>query len=146
MIRSVSDGMLTDIDRIGRLQRGGFALPGELLGQLTKDARSGLSFLAGRCRFDAPPEQRLAFRELGLSIGLHALEALYRRCQEEPETSIGDASETLKALMKFAPVAEAIESFWRSPRNQSAATWRDHLDINAVMLATSLLPLQFLEI
>ena len=138
-------GMLADIDRISRLQHAGFAFPKDVLGQLLADTRSGLSVLAGGYRFDAPPEQRLAFRELGLSIGLHALTGLHQRCLDKPETLDGDAATDLEALMRFVPVAESIESFWLNSTNQSAATWRDHLDINSVMLATSLLPAQLLE-
>jgi hypothetical protein len=48
------------------------------------------------------------------------------------------------SLMRFQPLAEAIESFWRNPRNQHATTWEEHRDINEVMLATSLAPDGFL--
>jgi hypothetical protein len=138
--------MLTDIDRISRLEADDVSVSAGLLAQLLTDARTGLSILAGAYRFDAPPEQRLAFRELGLSIGLHALEAIHQRYLDKPETLTGDAATNLELLMHFVPVGESIESFWRTAKNQSAATWRDHLDINAVMLATSLLPSQFLAI
>jgi hypothetical protein len=37
-----------------------------------------------------------------------------------------------------------IESFWRAPAHREVDTWREHEDINDVMLATSLVPNGFL--
>ncbi len=77
-----------------------------------------------------PAEYRLAFRELGLSIGLRALERL--------RGLIGDVP--LEALLAFVSVGEEIESYWRRPEHRRAVTWSEHRDINDVMLATDLLP------
>lgn len=46
----------------------------------------------------------------------------------------------LEALKAFLPLGAEIESFWRNPEHQRAATWIEHHDINNVMLATSLVP------
>jgi hypothetical protein len=35
---------------------------------------------------------------------------------------------------------DAIESFWLEPENRQRGSWKEHEDINAVMLATSLAP------
>ena len=137
-------GMLADTDRMSRLQADDSAVAADMVAQLLADARTGLHLLARVHRFDAPAEYRLAFRELGLSIGLHAVEALHQRSKDAPGTLTRDAATELEALMRFVPFAESIESFWRHSANRSTATWRDHLDINSVMLGTSLLPEQFL--
>jgi hypothetical protein len=124
-------GLLVDMSSLSRGQVNGFEVPAELLNRLTIDAHASLSLLASAYRFDAEAEYRLAFRELGLSIGLRAI--------EDVNTLRGNAAPELNALMRFVPLAQAIESFWRIPSNRSQPTWLDHLDINAVMLAASLL-------
>ena len=52
----------------------------------------------------------------------------------------------LKALEEFGCLRDEIESFWVHPSHQKSASWCDHQDINAVMLATSLAPDGFLLI
>ena len=52
----------------------------------------------------------------------------------------------LDELEQFVPLGQAIEAFWRDPGNQQADSWLEHLDINNVMLATSLLPDEFLAL
>jgi hypothetical protein len=61
-------------------------------------------------------EHRLAFRELGLAIGVDAI-----------------------GSPRYAPVRTAIVAFWSDPAHRAAASWREHEDINDVMLATALL-------
>ena len=139
-------GLLVDIDRVSRMQVDAHSEFSDMLDRLLLDARTSLSILAGAYHFDASAEYRLAFREIGLSIGLHAVEAFHQRCPEDANSLTGDTVQELEALMQFVPLARAIESFWRTSSNQSQQTWRDHLDINAVMLATSLLPAQFLTV
>lgn len=102
-------------------------------------ARSGL--------LRRPAEERLAFRELGLSIGLHAAALLARRF----EASVPDATvarrlrDALEVLRPWLPLSQTIESFWSQPASQAAASWREHLDISAVMLATSRMPAAYLD-
>ena len=67
-----------------------------------------------------PADRRLAFRELGLAIGLAALERL-----GEP---------------RFIGLREQIERFWLEPTHRASRTYREHADINDVMLATALVP------
>jgi len=139
-------GLLVDADRASRLQADVLAGSGVTPGRLLTDARTGLAALARGYRFDAPAEYRLPFRELGLSIGLRAVAALRQRSLDESAAPPGGATAELEALEPFLPLTEYIESFWRSGANRAGATWHDHLDINSVMLATSLLPAQFLEV
>jgi len=40
----------------------------------------------------------------------------------------------------MTPLAAHIEETWLDPAAQSVESWTDHLDINSVMLATSLVP------
>ena len=137
-------GLLVDAYRIGRLQRDRVTLVGVSLGRLLTDARVGLARFASAYPLHAPAEHRLAFRELGLAIGLHAVEALHRRVLDGVVSPARDAASEIESLSQVVPLAAQIETFWRQPKSQSAATWREHLDINSVMLATSMLPGGFL--
>jgi hypothetical protein len=49
-------------------------------------------------------------------------------------------------LERYAPLRNALETFWLQVENQRAEIWQEHADINTVMLATSLLPDGFLTL
>jgi hypothetical protein len=53
---------------------------------------------------------------------------------------------SLQALEKSSSLTDLIESFWLKPENSVAPSWREHDDINSVMLATSLMPEGFLNL
>ena len=137
-------GLLVDIYRLSQLQAFGTGIPVATLTHLLADARTGLDLIASSYPFHASAEYRLAFRELGLTIGLRAVEALRQRLTIDPGSLAGDSAGGVEALERYVALADQIESFWRTPDNQSNSTWTDHVDINSVMLATSLLPGQFL--
>jgi hypothetical protein len=44
----------------------------------------------------------------------------------------------LEELASYLPLCGYIEDFWLESENRKSATWIEHLDINSVMLATSL--------
>ncbi|RDV14186.1 hypothetical protein DXT99_15450 [Pontibacter diazotrophicus] len=98
--------------------------------KLWADSFNGLKVYARMHKAEGPASQRLAFRECGLSLGLRALSGL-----KEQLAALGL---NLEELEKFIPLAESIEGFWSKPENQRAATWTEHLDINAVTLAASM--------
>jgi hypothetical protein len=91
--------------------------------------------------FRRPASQRLAFRELGLSIGLRALPLL-----REHKARDAKLASKVDRLEGYRGLADAIESFWRDPRQRLSSTWTEHRDINEVMLATSLIPRGFLAL
>jgi len=106
---------------------------------------SNAATILGRAREDPlrlPAEYRLAFRELGLSIGLRAVERLKALIVQNP--GLFDTTplllSRLERLMQYAPLREEIETFWRASTNREANTWTEHRDINMIMLATSLAP------
>ncbi len=89
-----------------------------------------------------PVRYRLAFRELGLSIGLHAVERLPRLIRDTTQGA-GRKDRLLsltEGLMQHVPLGERIETYWLDPGNRQGAQWTEHRDINMVMLATSLAP------
>lgn len=55
-------------------------------------------------------------------------------------------NEALLRVEKYISLADTIEDFWMIPEHQQSTTWDEHVDINSVMLATSLAPEGFLKI
>jgi hypothetical protein len=116
-------GLLIDASRLSQL-----GLHPALERALVAAAMHGLRQWLVESDLRAPADLRLAFRELGLSIGLAA--ALPR----------------FPLLRSFEGLRELIESFWLRPENRKTPTWLEHADINDVMLATCLAPEGFVEL
>jgi hypothetical protein len=129
--------LLTAAYRLARLERRYDVTPDGLLQHVLAAAGPSVDAVAGSGMLTGAAELRLAFRELGLSIGLHAFEAMR---QELPELAELPAGGPIGLLSAHASLAEHIDGFWSDPANRTGATWRDHADINTVMLATSLAP------
>jgi hypothetical protein len=132
-------GLLMDAYRVEQLTRQGAPLEQELLEQAVAAALAGLSEYARRGELRQPAATRLAFRELGLAIGLEAADRL-RRAVEPRGRAGSKLREQLEALARHAPLRAEIESFWLAPEHRRAPSWTEHRDINDVMLATSLAP------
>jgi len=115
----------------------------DLLDALLDASLIGLqSYARERDPLMLPADYRLAFRELGLSIGLRALEKLLGLIKQAPhdfkmKQRIHSRTES---LMQYTPLRDVIETFWLEPANRQASSWREHRDINMVMFATSLAP------
>ncbi|MDK2990742.1 MAG: hypothetical protein PWR16_2271 [Methanoculleus sp.] len=113
----------------------------DLLAPVLDAALAGLTRFTGGGTLRYPADYRLAFRELGLSIGLRGVGILVERVRENQ-----DLSRRAEALMRYVPLADRIEEFWMDDRNREAGTWTGNREINMVMLATSLAPGEFLTI
>ena len=98
--------------------------------------------------FTSLPGTVLAFRELGLSIGLKGAAMLAGLIRENPGNfaAAGVVEQKVDRLAGYLPLAGTIERFWMDERNQEPPAWTEHREINLVMLATSLLPDEFLRI
>ena len=113
-----------------------------LLGTLLDASLVGLEDFAREDSLNSPADYRLAFRELGLSIGLGVVEKL-PELTERNEHTFGKGpglKVQMKALKQYEGLKQVIESFWLQPQYQGAESWIAHRDINMVMLATSLAP------
>ena len=110
------------------------------LERLLADSHSGLEAFAYSGTLDYPAAHRLAFRELGLAIGLRALARLRALTEQSPGKFSSTECRQLAGLGKFGQFSGLIGGFWSQDAHQRATTWRDHADINAVMLATCLAP------
>jgi hypothetical protein len=135
-------GLLTAAHRIEQLVRLFTHQDRGLLATVLDAAARGLSVFAARAALDGPASGRLGFRELGLSIGLRAVERMRTAMARDPKPFDADprARSRLEQLANHLPLRATIESFWLEPEHQRSATWIEHQDINEVMLATSLAP------
>ncbi|MEM4700108.1 MAG: hypothetical protein QXT74_04065 [Candidatus Nezhaarchaeales archaeon] len=121
--------------RAARLAAGGLECLREVLGPLLEAAYVSLRAYLPRELFALPAERRLAFRELGLSIGLHAAEGLGRLAE-----GLGLDRQLVEGLRRFVAMRSQIEEFWLSQGSRKSRAWAEHYDINTVMLVASLLP------
>ena len=139
-------GLLIDAHRLHELRRQGAPVDEGLIGDLLAAALAGLRHYEQRGEHALPIEYRLAFRELGLVIGLHAAERMWQTAADRDAAAPTrpELRPRLEALLQHLPLAGEIESFWREPEHRRATTWLEHRDINDVMLATSLAPDGFL--
>ena len=145
-------GLLCDAYRVMRMlsnTSGGFDGGMKLLENLLDACNSGLkSFTEGRAvrQLERPANYRLAFRELGLSIGLQAVSHMQAILRSHTALLLQNPRlpTLVTALEKHAHLVDKIHMFWSDPANQRSQTWKEHLDINMVMLATSLKPNGFL--
>ena len=115
----------------------------ELLEVLLNSALISLGSYAKRGHLlKLPANYRLAFRELGLSIGLHAIEKLPGLIIQAPNdfSMKRRLHSQAEILTQYARLCDVIESFWLEPANRQSRNWTEHRDINMVTLATSLAP------
>lgn len=133
-------GLLSDAFRVAQLIIHEDFEHTDLLEILLDSSLQGLGAYARESPLRLPADYRLAFRELGLSIGLRAVERLQGLATQNPGlfNKPHPLHSRLESLMRYASLSEEIEMFWLEHRD--ANTWTEHRDINMVMLATSLAP------
>lgn len=140
-------GLLADAARVAQIERAGVVVREGLLEALMDASLISVGSFSLSDSLMYGAESRLAFRELGLSIGLKGI-PLVRTCLTD-STSGRRSNEMLRKLIdleRFTPIGQSIDEFWTSPRNQEAGTWKEHREINTVMLATSMAPDSFLSV
>lgn len=109
--------------------------PAALVAAMLDSAERGLRVYATTGPLSLPADYRLAFREIGLTIGLIALQKM-----QGPARHNHELSSRVKELTQYVTLGEAIQTFWLNPANREARSWKEHHGINMVMLATSLAP------
>ena len=141
-------GLLCDSFRIAQMViKGSFPLS-NLLQEVADAALPGLQAVAETNLLEFAARYRLPFRELGLSIGLKGVERLSGLVENHPESfaeKLPSLQARLGSLTKYLPLGEKIETFWLQGTNKDSGTWKEHREINIVMLATSLAPDEFLK-
>ena len=111
--------LLLDVSRLSQLH-----VDQTLLKVLVKNAKVSLDRFTQLADLRQPADRRLAFRELGLAIGLAAVAR----------------TEHAGTFAPYQQIGEQIKAFWEAPANRSMAMYIEHADINDVMLATCLAP------
>jgi hypothetical protein len=110
--------LFADAARMEQLAHAGVTTRYDLHGAIATAAHAGLRAYLDTRELEGPAQSRLAFRELGLAIGL--------------------ATRTFNPSLRSTRAS--IEDFWLDQRVRNASGWAAHEDINDVMLATSLVP------
>ncbi|HTX60911.1 MAG TPA: hypothetical protein VMC48_01250 [Methanobacterium sp.] len=145
-------GLLSDTVRIAQLKiKYGASMENgmdKLLVNMLESALLGLDHYSQGQTQKLPAPYRLAFREMGLSIGIKGMEYFYdllnlNESQFKDHEILRDLAED---LLNYVPLAESLENFWLKNENRSSTSWNEHREINMVMLATSLAPRGFLGI
>jgi hypothetical protein len=141
-------GLLSDAYKVAQLMIRGYFERTDLLQILIDSSLPGLESYARRNPWNLPAPYRLAFRELGLSIGLRAVERLQALIEESPVLfkEKPPLHSRMERLMPYTQWGEKIEKFWLEGKNRQPGSWTEHRDINMVMLATSLAPDGYLTI
>ena len=115
---------------------------------LLDSSQISLQSFANRAVLTPPAPYRLAFREIGLSIGLHAIEKLLGLIKKT--TCDFNVKHQLQAradnLMQYIPLRDKIVAYWMEATNRESSDWMEHRDINMTMLATSLIPDGYLSL
>ena len=135
-------GLLVDAFKLSRLiSRKRFEKTG-MLEVLLESTLPGLHYFQRENPLRLPAEYRLAFRELGLTIGLQAADMMHKVLSTQPAGFANPQRlfSRLKEVLSHGLQASAIREFWMAPVNQESASWMEHLDINSVMLATTMAP------
>jgi hypothetical protein len=140
-------GLLFDACRVAQLIASGNLEQTDLLETLLESSLIGLESFVKENSLRLPVGYRLAFRELGLSIGLRAVEKIRELIEQEstPLRNRDSLHSRLEILGRYVGLREIIEKFWLEGANRKASSYTAHHDINEVMLATSLSPDGFLE-
>lgn len=139
-------GLMADAGRIAQLAADGGRVWSGALGRVLLSACRGMEIVLRQGTLVSPADCRLGFRELGLSIGLSAIQNLSAIAGSDPILKCDPVHQYVSGLTKYLPVKSAIDQFWTECRNRGTRSWTDHRWINEVMLATSLEPAGFLNI
>lgn len=142
-------GLLADGWRLVQLQAATVEVPLQgLLQDILDAAMVGLSIYMRDNSMHLPASHRLAFRELGLAIGLQAVGRIKSLTDQEPDIFHSDSGldSLLNGLQLYLRLGEQIEQFWLEHQNRNVPSWTEHRDINMVMLATCLAPDCYLDL
>jgi hypothetical protein len=136
-------GLLFDACRLSRLSQGQEDV--RLVKELIDASRRGLARLAASGYLKRPASHRLAFRELGLAIGLRARPVIAGVLRND-EHGDHPARRDIDRLVGYAGMGDDIVAFWLNEAHRAEPSWREHQNINDVMLSTALTPDTFLSV
>jgi hypothetical protein len=138
-------GLLFDACRLCQLLDANSHVDVDLLEALLDSCTYGLISFVRSGHLNDAASHRLAFRELGLAIGLKALSTIAHTIEERFENR-GSLSRSIDLLQRHMLIGDEIISAWLTYAENRNKSWREHQDINEAMLATALIPNTFLSI
>lgn len=133
--------LLTTAYRLATLPAPDAGRENTLLARLLLASEASLNGFAQEDPLRVPAHARLAFRELGLAIGLRAMHAL-----RDSGRFTGSLAASLRRVLDYLWLADGMVACWSDPGHRRSHSWTDHRHINDVMLATSLWPEGYLGI
>lgn len=135
-------GLLMDAYRLAQIAQQGAPPPPGLCEAILRAASSGLQHYQHTGEWRQPATHRLAFRELGLAIGLKSVRLMGEAAAKHDLRLLTHpaARASLQAIREALLLGDEIESFWRNRSHRHGGGWIEHEDINEVMLATCLVP------
>jgi hypothetical protein len=141
-------GLLFDAWRLCQLFDPNRQADVDLLEALLDGCSYGLTSFVRAGHLAKAISNRLAFRELGLAIGLKAVLAIAheitkRGSQFENRDGL---RRSINLLQRHESIGDEIIGDWLPHAENRDKSWRAHQDINEVMLATALIPNTFLSI
>jgi hypothetical protein len=139
-------GLLFDAGRLCQLLGNEQFDDAHLLEEILGACRNGLASLLDSRYLNQPVSYRLAFRELGLAIGLKALPIISNavKANDGPFESGTAVQRIIDQLSRYE--GEEIVRVWLPIAQSQEQSWKSHQDINDVMLATALIPDMFLSV
>jgi len=141
-------GLLFDACRLCRLPDEDELNDARFLEELMDACRNGLMAFLGARQLSRPASHRLAFRELGLAIGLRALPMIADGISKDRRRFGSGCAlpRSVDLLLPHESLSENIDSFWMPHTQHPDTNWLAHRNINEVMLATALIPDTFLSV
>ncbi|MEM2739974.1 MAG: hypothetical protein QXQ29_04155 [Candidatus Bathyarchaeia archaeon] len=136
--------LLWDAYMLARLISYGFIDRIDIVADILDAALLSLELYLTGSQLTLPSSGRLAFRELGLSIGLKAVNRFLRLVESDSFPRDDRIHHFLESLRYYTKLADRIDRYWLDSRNRGSYSWKKYEDINMVMLATSLAPDEFL--
>jgi hypothetical protein len=110
-------GLMADAYRLDQLARDGALPDSRLRDALLRATLAGLEKYAAASEIQQPAERRLAFRELGMAIGLHTVASMRNPPAAGSRAAEGHLLETLR---RHDPLRDRIVAFWLEPEHQRA--------------------------
>ena len=119
-----------------------------LLEDVVQGSGDGLMIMIQTGCLKRPAQHRLAFRDLGLAIGLRAVPIIANEFQNERNVfgSRPSALRLIDLLLPYERLSDEIIDFWLPYAEDPDEGWKAHQDINEVMLATAIAPSTFLSV
>jgi len=128
-------GLLSDAALLSSLHSQATQRERTLIEEMLHYSATGIGTLLQSGLFEQPATYRLAFRELGLAIGLEGI-----WFADSSIKKVTADERILNILTELRGFGIEIRNYWMDTTHQQTRSWQAHRDINEVMLATSLIP------